>query len=370
MWPLVGFLAWSWFSLRGAATLEGLQNVVVFTGFIVIATLAYVRTLEDPSFTERLEKLFERTFWLLAILGAASIAIYGPGRGFLVPEHGASRSLALLLLPMCASGLARWRYGDRRLGPVIFAISLALMAFSLSRATLVIGCVLFALSRFTPRSIAGIVRLVTGLLVAACLLWAAVTFIQPLHDRFFPTHGDLVAVGGVQISATGRSDLWGETWRNFLGSPWVGHGAGASEAFLTTLGGADHPHNDYLRLLNDYGVLGTALWALGIFVVSVPLYRDWLRRDDLGDPLARIQLWALLTIAGFLVAMVTANPLVYMHVQGPLGLIVGASLALVALGASARREPPPEAAAPEPVARLRPAPVRPEAAPVREEAAP
>ena len=151
MWPLVGFLAWSWFSLRVAATLEGLQNVVVFTGFIVIATLAYARTLEDPSFTERLEKLFERTFWLLAILGAASIAIYGPGRGFLVPEHGASRSLALLLLPMCASGLARWRYGDRRLGPVIFAISLALMAFSLSRATLVIGCVLFALSRFTPR---------------------------------------------------------------------------------------------------------------------------------------------------------------------------------------------------------------------------
>jgi len=75
-------------------------------------------------------------------------------------------------------------------------------------------------------------------------------------------------------------------------------------------------------------------------------------------------------MAVFLVAMVTANPLVYMHVQGPLGLIVGASLALVALGASARREPTPEAATPEPVARLRPAPVRPEAAPVREEAAP
>ena len=58
------------------------------------------------------------------------------------------------------------------------------------------------------------------------------------------------------------------------------------------------------------------------------LYRDWLWRDATRDPLARIQLWGLLSIAAVLATMVTSNPLVYMHVQGPLGLIVGITLAI------------------------------------------
>ena len=27
---------------------------------------------------------------------------------------------------------------------------------------------------------------------------------------------------------------------------------------------AGHPHNDYLRLLHDYGLVGMSLWALGL----------------------------------------------------------------------------------------------------------
>jgi O-antigen ligase len=339
MWLLVAFLLWSWLSLRGSGGVEGLQNVVVTTGFIVIATLVYVRTIEDRGFPLRLERLFERTFWLLAVLGAASIAAYGPGQGFLVPQHGASRSLALLLLPMTTLGLARWRYGDRRHGPLIVAVSMALIALSLSRTAFVVGCVLFALSRFTPRSIGGVVRLLAGFGVAVALLWAAVTFVQPFHDRFYPTGGDLVDVGGIQISATGRTDLWSETFRMFRTDPWLGHGAGASERFLVDLGGADHPHNDYLRLLNDYGILGTALWAVGMLLVAVAIFRDWLRRDAARDPFARFQLWTLLTVAGFLATMITANPLVYLHVQAPLGLLVGASLAIASRASATATRP-------------------------------
>ena len=328
MWPLVGFLLWSWVSLLwGGLSVEGLQNAVVFTGFIAVATVAYVRTLDDQVFAKHLETLFERSFWLLVVLGLVSIVRLGPGRGFLVAEHGTSRSFALLLLPMIASGLSRWRYGDRRHGLAMAAIGLALVGLSLSRAAFVTGCVLFALARLKPKSILGFARVVTGLVVAAALLWAGITFIQPLHDRFFPTHGDLVQVGGYTFSATGRTELWSLTWHQFEQSPWIGHGAGASEEFLTALGGADHPHNDYLRLLVDYGILGTALWTLGIVLIVTGLYRGWRRSDAARDLTARTQLWAMLSVAAFLATMITSNPLVYMHVLGPLGLIVGVALA-------------------------------------------
>jgi O-antigen ligase len=335
MWPLIGFMLWSWVSLlQGGISVDGLQNAVVFTGFIAVATVAYVRTVEDPSFATHLETLFERSFWLLAVLGVVSFVRLGLGRGFLVPQHGTSRSFALLLLPMIASGLSRWRYGDRKHGAAMAAIGLTLVALSLSRAAFVTACALFALARIRPRSIVGVARVAMGLVVAAALLWAGVRFIPPLHDRFFPSHGDLVQFGGYTFSATGRTELWSLTWHQFEQSPWVGHGAGESEEFLTALGGASHPHNDYLRLLNDYGIVGTALWTLGIVLIVKGLYRDWLRCDAKGDPRAGTELWALLSVGAFLASMITANPLVYMHVQGPLGLIVG-----VALATSARQRP-------------------------------
>ncbi len=336
IWPLVAFVGWLWASaIIGGASVAGIQNLVVLTAFVVIATLAYVRAVEDPAVAETLGRLFERTFWLLAILGVVSLVVHGPGGGFLVAEHGSSRSFALLLLPMIASGLSRWRVGDRWHGAAIAILGVALTALSLSRAALVVGCVLFALARFTPRSIAGVVRLLGGLVAAIALLWATIAIVTPLHDRFFATRGDLVDIGGYTVNATGRTDLWTVTWREFQRSPWLGHGPGSSEEFLSKRDGGAHPHNDYLRLLHDYGIVGTALWGLGIVVVVTALYRAWLRQDADGDAAAGIQLWALLSVGALLGTMITANPIVYMHVQGPLALIVG-----TALGAGARNRMP------------------------------
>jgi O-antigen ligase len=331
IWPLIGFLVWSWLGLlRGGTSVEGFQNVAVFTGFIAIATVAFVRGLDDETLPRHLETLFERSFWLLVALGVLSIARYGPGGGFLVPEHGTSRSFALLLLPMIASGLSRWRYGERKRGAVMAVIGAALVALSLSRAAFVTGCALFAVAWFRPRSIVGFTRVVAGLAAAAAVLWAGTMFIGPLNDRFSATRGDLVQVGPYTFTATGRSHLWSETWHQFEQSPWTGHGAGSSQEFLTALGGARHPHNDYLRLLHDFGIAGTALWTLGIVLIGTALYRDWRWRDARGDPRARMQLWALLSIGALLATMITANPLVYMHIQSTLGLIVGVALATAA----------------------------------------
>lgn len=81
---------------------------------------------------------------------------------------------------------------------------------------------------------------------------------------------------------------------------------------------AGQPHNDYLRLLADYGLVESGLWALGIILIIRRLTRIWVRADAAGDAHSRFYLWALLSLIAILGSMITDNPLVYLHVQGPL----------------------------------------------------
>jgi O-antigen ligase len=49
--------------------------------------------------------------------------------------------------------------------------------------------------------------------------------------------------------------------------PWFGHGANASESFVKKLGGGlTHPHNDWLRLLYDYGYFGTVIFGICVLL--------------------------------------------------------------------------------------------------------
>jgi hypothetical protein len=94
MWPLIAFLIWSWLSLlRGETTVDGLQNGVVFTGFIVVATVAYVRTVDDARFAYRLQTLFERVSGCSSCSASAASSAMGRVADS-VPQHG-HRSFAL-----------------------------------------------------------------------------------------------------------------------------------------------------------------------------------------------------------------------------------------------------------------------------------
>jgi O-antigen ligase len=65
----------------------------------------------------------------------------------------------------------------------------------------------------------------------------------------------------------GRSTMWPEFVQEIEKKPWFGHGANASEAFAGVVNpGVEHPHNDWLRLMYDYGYLGAVLFALTLLV--------------------------------------------------------------------------------------------------------
>jgi O-antigen ligase len=65
------------------------------------------------------------------------------------------------------------------------------------------------------------------------------------------------------FATSGRSALWPELVEEIKKRPWLGHGANASEIYVsTTRPGLAHPHNDWLRVLYDYGALGTLLFVV------------------------------------------------------------------------------------------------------------
>jgi O-antigen ligase len=327
LWPLVAFLAWSYLSfLRHPPSSSGVQNVLVYTGFVTIAAGTIARTVADGELPRSIERLFERMYWLLAAFEAISIVVRGPGAGFLVSAHGSSRSFGLIALLGVASGLSRWRYGDRKRGAAMVGSAILLIALSLSRTAFLTACFLIPLASVNLKSFASFARMLSLTIIAVAIAWGAVVLIHPLHERFFPATGQFVKVGQYDLNANGRKLLWTVTWRQFQQSRVFGNGAGASENAVSSVSQSGQPHNDYLRLLDDYGLLGTILWALGVILILGRLTRVWIRADAAHDPGARFYLWALLAFIAILVTMITDNPLVYLHVQAPLALIVGASL--------------------------------------------
>jgi O-antigen ligase len=101
----------------------------------------------------------------------------------------------------------------------------------------------------------------------------------PLHQ--------LAEVPGALLDPNGRDRIWKGYFDEFLGSPLFGRGLGAAEH------GAYHdlPHNLYLRLLVDAGLIGAALYAIAVLVWA------W-RLLEVIRPGERAFVWALFLALG------------------------------------------------------------------------
>ena len=90
-------------------------------------------------------------------------------------------------------------------------------------------------------------------------------------SAFFEEGDQGVTVNGTTISTEGRAEIWLVVYNDALRSPIVGLGAGSATDLVTKRFGASiaQPHNDYLRIFHDYGLVGITLWVG--FVTSLVL---------------------------------------------------------------------------------------------------
>jgi O-antigen ligase len=76
------------------------------------------------------------------------------------------------------------------------------------------------------------------------------------------------------MATSGRRLIWDHMQRQIDAQPWFGRGSNASEPFVLRLTGAiTHPHNDWLRLLYDYGCVGTGIFGICMLWQMIHLLR-------------------------------------------------------------------------------------------------
>ena len=319
--PLYVFGGWAmllmaWFGVSFA----GLQNVLVYAAFaaLVPVTAAAVFHGDLPLRTAR--RAVTCAFLLASILYACSLAVGGVGGLDVV----GSRSYALVGVVAVAWGAAHARFGDRRLG-VLAAASWLLILLSLSRLAFAAALVILVVASLDLRSPGRFVRSAIVIGSVSAIAFYTITSFGPMAARF--AQGDVQSVGGgLAINVEGRSSLWDLTWHSYLESPFVGKGAGSAEQVIgASLGEINHPHNDYLRILHDFGLIGLALFAAS--VVGLLVHSGRSLRGVASDRVeAPLHLAAILSLVGLLVGMSTDNAIVYLFVAAPVAIIVGLSI--------------------------------------------
>jgi O-antigen ligase len=294
-------------------TLQGVQFLMVqfaFLGAMLLASTAR-RFVGD-----HLETVAGRCFRFTAIVLGVATTLAAVGVGGAI---GGTRPSAIVALVGMGWFLAEYRAGHSRSLWWSFAILIEI-AISLSRTALLAGFVLIAITLLFGSRKNRTRNTILCLLLAFTGAWA-VTSWAPLHDRF--VQGDTsLSVGGFNINAEGRTEVWAKLWSEIPQDLAVGHGPGAASRRTTEIAPLlDHPHNDYLRILYDFGVLGFALLAWFVFR-CFKLLRRATRRPG-GSVPALAALYAGLAI---MIMMATDNPLDYSFVMIPLGALIGLGL--------------------------------------------
>jgi O-antigen ligase len=319
--PAALWLFCLWAVLRMATSsfdAAAVQNVGVYIAFI--GTIAVTSGRSSDGTPGLLLAGYRRAAWIAACGYAVSVVVFGFDSG----QIFSPRSFALSALVMIAATIPTAE--DRRYGPWLPALLFLLVTASLSRtATVVAAFMLIALAVRASRGVRlrRTVVLSSGLVIA--LVWMINSW-APVRERF-ESAGDNTSVAGITLNSSGRARVWSVTLQSAKEDIWFGHGPGSANRLISQVfgSGIGHPHNDYLRLLHDYGIVGVALWGVGYLVLLFRVLKRARLAPDRSSE--RIHIAASLALTAIALGMITDNVVAYLFVMVPLGALVGASLA-------------------------------------------
>ena len=322
--PLLIFLFWAATSLAWSpAPVNGIQNILSL-GILPLMLLATEATASAwPGFAFWLERCLGWSVMLASIIYAAAVLFTGAGTDAAI----SARSYGMFAAYGVAVQLARWRTG--RISGLIWAAAITVLTgVSESRLALGVCVVLFPISQLPSRGFMNWLKVVAVSAVVLGLSYVALNNFDALRDRFLK--GDVsMKIGAYEINASGRTAFWRATVDSFQEAPIVGKGAGSAEQLIENqFGTIKHPHNDYLRLIHDYGVIGAAVWAAAILTLLASVFREWRRSDRVRSPDRAIHAAAALVLTAFILEMTMENAIVNIFLTAPLGLLLGAALGI------------------------------------------
>ncbi len=159
------------------------------------------------------------------------------------------------------------------------------------------------------------------------------------QKTFYSGSGTLqdISPSNPDLATSGRKYIWEHMEDEIHEMPLFGHGANASEPFVMKLtGGLTHPHNDWLRLLYDYGYFGTVIFGICMLLQVLHLLK--VGRRSSGDN--RILFFAGATsFIVFALFMFTDNIILYAAFFGNLQFtIIGLAYAAYASAPPDKKE--------------------------------
>jgi O-antigen ligase len=180
---------------------------------------------------------------------------------------------------------------------------IALMRMAITAAGITIPFT-FSSLRFKKRLIFLIIILALGV---------ALFYSERMQTKmFYSGQGNIrdLRFANPNLFTAGRSRLWDLMIEEVKLKPIWGHGANASEEFVlsVTWGTLTHPHNDWLRLLYDYGLIGTSVFVFCFVAQVIHLLRR--AKNTFGE--SRILLYAgASSFLPFVLLMFTDNIILY-----------------------------------------------------------
>lgn len=280
LWPFFGLVGWivlRW--LTSTASLYGSKDIMLFGAPPLAALfLASLLRKNGKAWAAQLAVLFSMTAFTpaviytgLALFGLIEFTRYGP--------HSilGGRVAAMYTLIMMCLGLALVRYGASRkekyLGITTTVIALSIGIFTLSRTAVFLAVLVLLFSRVNP---ARHFRIVAIGFLALFVSAAALLAIPAIRARLFYQQPENAAEAIQFFNTTGRATMWPMTFSKAIEKPLVGWGPGEARILVADrmfgVEGAVHPHNEYLQVFHDFGLIGLGLM---LFAWLGLLWRNW-----------------------------------------------------------------------------------------------
>ncbi|MCZ6671037.1 MAG: O-antigen ligase family protein [Acidobacteria bacterium] len=334
--PLILFAAWvalCWVVSPNRG--QGGKDFLFYaTPVLVLVFLDRVIRKEEFAWMWRLEKFLFFLSFLPSVLFVILLAMGGSFfsrrglEGVLGP-----RTISLFLLVMLSHAVAALRYSPhsrlRRVAGIAVFLSAGTIFATLSRTAGILSLILIAFLWIRPHRKRDLIKAAIAVLVIFAFLILNVSLVR---ERF--QHQDAGRNFDLWqgLDTAGRNNFWPATLQHALQRPLTGWGPGNSrfllgDKFPTGNGKGYHPHNEYLQVLHDLGLIGLVLVVTGYLLLLWELRRRWesfhLRQRNRA---AQWNLAALLSLAVIVGSALTDNTFHYGFVLWPAFTLVATAL--------------------------------------------
>ena len=261
------------------------------------------------------------TLWRMYPLALAMIVaiLFVQSRNLLGLEPASTRQTAMTVALMAGLFLAEWP--GRVTRPMLgWGLCAAVCALTESRMALMI---VLALPVFHPVYRQPLRRLVACLLIGAVCL--GLLYTPTVQQQLFPDgRGGVSDLLDGDVKATGRFEVWPLILAEARDHPIIGAGVNASYDFVPTVWfRMTAPHNEYIRIGYEFGLVGLATFLL-VVGWQLKSLSGWIRRSH--GNVRRAYVASFLGLLVVLIAGCTDNPLGYNIGLGcPIFALMGAA---------------------------------------------